>query len=212
MSVLGQQFFFPFSHATRVDLAFGHLGSASTEVEVAVFTARGEVAHRRRFLDVFPRGCVTTRHDAKSDNLARFVGPNLPGLVELRGGPESLLTASSLVIGKGLTACSLLRPVQASAGSQFFLPIAIGRAFHLLLASPFAAETLVKVEVAPSGEDFVPLQEPLRLGQYQVAVTEDAFVVAKPAVVRATSAGGEPILAWGLGLGADRSELYPLCP
>lgn len=210
MPVLGQQFFFPFSHATRVDLAFGHLGNAPTEVEVTVYSARGEVAHRRRFLDVPPRGSVTTRHDAKSDNLARFVGANLPGLVELRGEPDTLLTASSLIIGKGLTSCALLRPVQVAAGAQFLAPIAIGRAFHLLVANPFAAEALVRVEMAPSGEDFSPLQEPIPLARNQVALTDDAFLVGKPAIIRATSVQGVPLLVWGLGLGVDRSELYPL--
>jgi len=208
--VLGQQFFFPFSHCTRVDLAFGHVGSASTEVELTVYSAKGEVVHRRRFLDVPPRGCHTTRHDAKSDNLARFVGANLPGLVELRGEADALLTASSLVIGKGMTSCALLRPVQVAAGSQFLAPIAIGRAFHLLVANPFAAEALVQVELAPSGEEFAPLQPPILLARNQVAVTEDAFAVGKPAIVRATSVPGVPILVWGLGLGVDRSELYPL--
>lgn len=212
MPVLGQQFFFPFSHATRVDVAFGHLGSVPIEVELAVYSAHGEVVHRRRFLDVVPRGSHTTRHDAKSDNLARYVGANLPGFVEIRGEPEALLTASSLVIGKGMTSCSLLRPVQVAAGSLFMAPVAIGRAFHLLLANPSAAEARVRVDVAPSGEEFSPLQEPVLLDRFQVAVTEDAFAVGKPAMVRAMSDNGVPILAWGLGLGTDRSELYPLCP
>lgn len=210
--MLGQQFFFPFSHCTRVDTAFAHLGAEPTEVEITVYSAQGEVVHRRRFLDVAPHGCMTTRHDAKSDNLARFVGSNLPGLVELRGEPEALLTASSLSIGKGMTSCSLLRPIQVDVGPMLMAPIAIGRDFHLLLANPFATEARILVEVAPSGEAYTPLQDPLVLRRHQVAVTEDAFALGKPAVLRATSLTGVPIQAWGLGVGANRSELYPLHP
>jgi hypothetical protein len=210
--ILGRQFFFPFSHSTRVDAAVGHLGEVPTEVELTVFNPAGTVVHRRRLLDLPPRGCVTTRHDPKSDNLARFVGANMAGLVAIRGQPNALLTASSLCIGKGLTSCAVLRPIQAAAGSLMHAPVAIGRTFHLLLANPYEAELRLRVAVAPSGEPFEPLQDPIVLGQYQVALTEDTFVMGRPALVRASSESGVPFMAWGLGVGTDRSELYPIYP
>ncbi len=212
MPTLGRQFFFPFSHATRVDAAFAHLGEEPTAVEITVYNPSGEVVHRRRLMDLPPRGAVATRHDAKSDNLARFVGANMSGLVAIRGEANALLTASSLVIGKGLTSSALLRPLQAAAGAQLQAPIAVGRTFHLLLANPYAAELRLQVEVAPSGEPFAELQAPIVLSQHQVALTEDALCKGRPGIIRVRSDSGIPFLAWALGVGTDRSALYPIYP
>ncbi len=210
MPVLGRTFFFPFSHATRADALFTHLGNEVTDVEVEVYGAQGEQVLCRRFMDVPERGSVTTRGDAKADNLARFVGANMVGLVAVRGARNSLLTASALLIGKGLTSCALLRPVAYAVGSQIHATIAIGDKFHMLLANPYATDAQVSVEVAVSGGPFRSLQGPIRLSRNQVKMTEDAFAVGKPSVVRVRCETGAPILAWGLGIGGNRSELYPL--
>jgi hypothetical protein len=163
-------------------------------------------------MDVPPRGTVTTRRDPKSDNLARFVGAHMGGLVSIRGDPNALLTASSLCIGPGLTSCALLRPVQAAAGAVLQAPVAIGRSFLVLLANPHDAQARVRLEVAPSGEPFSALQDPIALKRHQLVVSEDAFVLGQPALVRVVSETGVPVLAWGLGVGEQRSELYPLYP
>ena len=212
MSVLGKQFYFPFAYSTRVDVAFSHLGDEETDVEVTVFDGRGNQVHARRFQDVPQRGSRTSRSDAKADNLSRFVGANLCGLVAIEGGPNALLTASSLVIGKGMTSCALLRPVCAAAGVQMIAPVAIGKQFYLLLANPFVAEIHVAVEAAPEGDSFRALQPPVALGPHQVVTSEDVFALGKPAVVRASCIEGTPFIAWALGIGANRSELYPLHP
>lgn len=212
MPTLGRQFYFPFSHATRVDVAVAHLGDSPTAVEICVYRPDGERVHRRRLMDVPSHGTLTTRRDPKSDNLARFVGPHMGGLVSVRGDYNALLTASSLCIGKGLTSCALLRPVQAAAGAVLQAPVAVGRSFLVLVANPHDARARVRVEVAPSGEPFSLLQDPLLLSRHQVAVSEDAFTLGQPAIVRVVSESGVPVLAWGLGVGTDRSELYPLYP
>ena len=74
MLSVGREFYFPFSHCTRVDLAFAQVGNLPTDVEITVHDAGGTPVHTRHFLAVSERTVVTTRHDAKSDNLARFVG------------------------------------------------------------------------------------------------------------------------------------------
>jgi len=210
MPVLGRTFYFPFSHTTRVDALFTHLGNEVTDVEVVVYDNRGKQVLCRRFMDVPERGSVTTRGDAKSDNLSRFVGSNMMGLVSVQGARNSLLTSSALIIGKGMTSCALLRPVAYAVGTQLHATIAIGYKFHLLLANPYAAEVRAMVEVAPSGEPYQSLQEPVTLGRNQVVMTEDAFRLGKPSVVRISCDSGTPILAWGLGIGGNRTELYPL--
>jgi len=209
---IGRQFYFPFSHSTRVDVAVAHLGDSPTGVEICVYRPDGERVHRRRLMDVPSHGAVTTRKDPKSDNLARFVGPHMGGLVSIRGDHNALLTASSLCIGKGLTSCALLRPLQAAAGAVLQAPVAIGRSFLVLVANPHDTRARVRVEVAPSGEPFSSLQEPLQLGRHQLALSEDAFSIGQPGIVRVVSETGVPILVWGLGVGAERSELYPLYP
>lgn len=210
MPVLGRTFYFPFSHTTRVDAMFTHLGNEVTDVEVEVYDSRGEQVLCRRFMDVPERGSITTRGDAKSDNLSRFVGSNMVGLVSVQGARNALLTASALIIGKGMTSCALLRPLSYAVGMQLYATIAIGDKFHVLLSNPYAAEVQVTVEVAPSGEPYRSLQEPITLGRNQVVMTEDAFRLGKPSVVRISCDSGTPILAWGLGIGGNRTELYPL--
>jgi hypothetical protein len=210
MPVLGRTFYFPFSHSTRADALFSHLGNEVTDVEVEVYDGRGEQVLCRRFLDVPERGSITTRGDAKSDNLSRFVGANMVGLVSVQGARNALLTASALILGKGMTSCALLRPLSYAVGTQMHATVAIGDKFHLLLANPYAAEVQVTVEVAPSGEAYRPLQDPIGLGRNQVVLTEDAFALGKPSVVRICCDSGTPILAWGLGIGGNRTELYPL--
>ncbi len=210
MPVLGRTFYFPFSHTTRVDALFTHLGNEVTDVEVEVYDGRGKQVLCRRFMDVPERGSITTRGDAKSDNLARFVGANMVGLVAVQGARNALLTASALIIGKGMTSCALLRPLAYAVGTQMHATIAIGDKFHVLLANPYATEVSAMVEVAVHGERYQQLQEPITLGRNQVRMTEDTFTLGKPSVVRIACDSGTPILAWGLGIGGNRSELYPL--
>jgi hypothetical protein len=210
MPVLGRTFYFPFSHTTRVDALFTHLGNEVTDVEVEVFDSHGDQVLCRRFMDVPERGSITTRGDAKSDNLSRFVGSNMVGLVSVQGARNALLTASALIIGKGMTSCALLRPLAYAVGTQLHATIGIGDKFHLLLANPYASEVRATVEVAPSGEPYRTLQDPISLGRHQVVMTEDAFGLGRPSVVRVCCDSGTPILAWGLGIGGNRSELYPL--
>lgn len=210
MPVLGRTFYFPFSHTTRADALFTHLGNEVTDVEVEVYDGRGTQVLCRRFMDVPQLGSVTTRGDAKSDNLARFVGANMVGLVSVQGARNALLTASAMIIGKGLTSCALLRPLSYAVGTQMHATIAIGDKFHVLVANPYATEVQAKIEVAPSGGAYRLLQDPITLGRNQVKMTEDAFEQGKPSVVRICCDSGTPILAWGLGIGGNRTELYPL--
>jgi hypothetical protein len=210
MPMLGREFGFAFSHSTRVDLAFGHLGSEPAEVELRVHDDHGVLVYERRFLDVPGQGAVSTRHDSKADNLARFVGANLAGYVTLRGSENALLSASYLCIGKGITCCAVLPPLALAARTQIITPIAMGQQFLLVLANPYATEAQVSVEVAAAGEPFRPLQDPLDLPHRHVRLTEDAMALGKPAIVKLSTRAGAPILAWGLGIGRYRSELYPL--
>lgn len=210
MPVLGRTFYFPFSHTTRADALFTHLGNEVTDVEVEVYDGRGAQVLCRRFMDVPQLGSVTTRGDAKADNLARFVGANMVGLVSVQGARNALLTASAMIIGKGLTSCALLRPLSYAVGTQMHATIAIGEKFHVLVANPYATEVQATVEIAPSGESYRLLQDPITLGRNQVKMTEDAFERGKPSVVRICCDSGTPILAWALGIGGNRTELYPL--
>ena len=210
MAILGRQFGFAFSHATRVDVAFGHLGAGTTEVELQVFDGHGVLMTSRRFIDVPPSGTVSTRSDPKADNLARFVGPNLPGYVTVTGAENALLSVSYLCIGKGITCCAALPPLAQAAHTQIITPIAMGQQFQLVLANPYATAAQVQVEVALAGGAFQPLQAPIDLPQYHVRLSEDAMTIGRPALVKASTLTGAPILAWGLGIGKYRSELYPL--
>ncbi|MFH2005909.1 MAG: hypothetical protein ABI333_04890 [bacterium] len=210
MTALGREFFFPFSHCTRVDVMFSHLGDELTDVEVEVFNQHGEPVQSRRFLDVPERGSITTREDAKADNLSRAVGANMIGLVSIHGASNALLSATALIIGKGMTSCALLRPLPMAVGTQLHATVAIGDKFHVLLANPHAAEAVISVEVAVDGARFELLQDPIRLGRNHVALTEDVLGVGRPVAVRLACARSTPFLAWGLGIGGNRTELYPL--
>jgi len=210
MTALGRQFYFPFSHCTRVDVMFSHLGDELTDVEVEVFNRHGQTVQNRRFLDVPERGTIMTREDAKADNLSRSVGANMVGLVSIRGASNALLTATAMIIGKGMTSCALLRPLAMAVGTQMHATVAVGDNFHVLLANPYAAEASISVEVAIDGARFELLQDPIRLARHQVALTEDVLTVGRPAAVRLACTRSTPFLAWGLGIGGNRTELYPL--
>jgi hypothetical protein len=104
----------------------------------------------------------------------------------------------------------VLPPLSQAAKPQIITPIAMGQQFQLVLANPYATAAQVQVEVALAGGAFQPLQPPIDLPQYHVRLSEDAMTLGKPALVKASTVSGAPILAWGLGIGKYRSELYPL--
>ena len=213
MASLGSEFVFVFSHCTKVDVAIGSLGSQPCDVELSVHDASGQRLVDKTFAGLGENRAVTTRGDPAVDNLARFGGVNIPGLVRIRStSGTGALVASALCIGRGICSCSQLMPVTKAASVHFVSPLAIGQQLLVLLTNPYDGTAEVEIAASPSDGRFARVQGLLQVKRHQVAVSEDVFAQGKPSVLRIRSLNGVPVLSWVLGIGWNRSELYPLHP
>ena len=209
MASFGNEFVFVFSHCTKVDVAVGSLGSEVCDVDLSVRNASGDLLVTKCFPKLTENQAFTTRGDAELDNLARFTGVNIPGLVHIASG-SSALVASALCIGRGICSCSQLLPLSEAASVHFVSPVAIGQQLLVLLTNPYDGTAQVEICASPQGGSFSKVQDLVSVGRHQVVISEDVFGLGKPAVLRVRSMNGIPVLAWALGIGWNRSELYPL--
>lgn len=213
MASFGNEFVFVFSHCTKVDAAIGSLGSEPCDVDLSVHSGTGELLARKSYRKLAENQSVTTRGDPEVDNLARFTGVNIPGLVHIVShSGASALVASALCIGRGICSCSQLLPLPKAASVHFASPVAIGQQLLVLLTNPYDGTAQVEIGASPGGGPFRPVQDLILVNRHQVVISEDVFSLGKPAVLRIRSMNSIPVLAWVLGVGWNRSELYPLHP
>ena len=104
MTLLGREFLFPFVACSRVDVTLGQYGAYPADVDLEVLSSEGKVVFNRQFMDLPENGTFSTRYDEQADNLSRFVGKGQLGLVSIQGNRTALLSASSLCVGKNMTA------------------------------------------------------------------------------------------------------------
>lgn len=213
MSSFGNEFVFIYSHCTKVDVAIGSLGTEPCDVVLKVQNSMGEVIKQKTFEGLEENTAITTRGDPDMDNLVRFTGVNIPGLVRINAtSGASALVASSLCIGRGICSCSQLLPLPKAASVHFVSPVAIGQQLFVLVTNPYDGLAQVEICASARGRGFSKVSEPLSVGRHQVVVSEDVFALGKPSVLRIRSMNGIPVLAWVLGIGWNRSELFPLHP